>query len=99
MRQSLPKLEYPVTRRFTLPYLTLVVCVLGLIWITLVTLVNVAAVGYDVVTVYSTSFNPPSLLWYEKRTSFRWLFPPGWSCNPASMEPGQGLEFHMLQKS
>jgi hypothetical protein len=54
---SLPRLEYPLTMPITLPHFTLVICILGVFWTTLITILNVAAVGYDVVSVYSSSFN------------------------------------------
>lgn len=88
---SIPKIEYPLTQPFTLPYFTVIVCALGVIGTALITVMNVAAVGYDVVQVYSTSFNSSDLLWYEKFAPIRWLFPASWSCHPTVIEPGQGI--------
>jgi len=87
----LPSIDYPVTRPFTLPYFNVIVYILGILWIAFITLLNVAAVGYDVVSVYSTSFNSSTLLWYEKFALTSRLFPRSWSCDPAVLEPGEGI--------
>jgi hypothetical protein len=88
---TLPLIEYSVTRPFTLPYFSVIVSILGIFWIAVITILNVAAVGYDAVPVYSTSFNSSTLLWYEKSALISWLFPPSWSCDPAIIEPGEGI--------
>jgi hypothetical protein len=60
-------LEYPVTRPITLCRFWKCVLVLGaIIWVTLITLVNVAAVGYELVPVTSSVFNSSAVLWYER---------------------------------
>jgi hypothetical protein len=60
-------LEYPVTRPIPLCRLWTGVLVLGaIIWVTLITLVNVAAVGYELVPVTSSVFNSSAQLWYER---------------------------------
>jgi hypothetical protein len=91
------KLKYPFTQPFTIPHITIIVCALGVLWTIVVTLVNVAALGYDVVPVYSTSFSSSgTLLWYEKFVLTRWFFPASWSCDPMVLEPWQrtiSLEF------
>src|ERR1700733_7918971 len=86
-------LEYPITRPFTLPYFTVGFVAIGVIWIVFITLVNVAAVGYEVVPVFSVSFNSTSTLWYERfaPTAF-WLL-KSWTCNPSTIQLGQGYPF------
>lgn len=84
-----PQPDYPLTRSFTLPHVNIIFYALGVSWIAIVTVLNVAAVGYDTVPVFSTSFNS-TLLWYEKFAPLRWLFPPSWNCTPAVIEPGEG---------
>src|SRR5277367_4970341 len=97
----LPSLGYPVTRPFTLPHFTLIVIGFGIVWTVLITILNVAAVGYDLVPIYSTSFNSSTstLFWYEKFAPIRWLFPPSWICDAAVIQHGQRttLTFHFLQ--
>ena len=84
--------EYPITRPFTLRYFTPMVLVLGLIWVTFVTLLNVVAVGYEYVPVISTSFNSSSVLWYEifvpKSTSL-WI-PKTRTCAGSVIKPNEG---------
>ena len=58
--------EYPVTRPVTVPYFPTVVLLLGTLWITLVTLINLVAVGYEYVSTVSTSFNSTNPLWYDR---------------------------------
>jgi len=85
----LPRLQYPITRSFTIRHFTEWVLVLGLLWVGLVTLFNVAALGYETIQVYSTSFTAPRLLWYEKFSVTKALFPASWVCAPALVEPYQ----------
>lgn len=87
----LPKLEYSITRPFTLPYFTAIVYTLGVMWIIIITVFNVAAVGYDSYPLYSTSFNSSIRLWYERFVLTKLIFPQSWSCNSVVIEAGQGL--------
>ena len=73
-----PKPEYSITREITIPYFTPILYLVGFLWIAIVTLLNVAAVGYDTVNIYSPSFNATQLLWYEKFPLTKGLFPPSW---------------------
>jgi hypothetical protein len=91
---NLPRLHYSITRPFTIPYYTEFVLFFGLLWVGLVTLFNVAAVGYDIVQVFSTSFEPPTQLWYEKFSLTKELFPSSWTCTPALIEPYQSQLLH-----
>ena len=89
-----PKPEYSITREITIPYFTRIFYVVGFLWIAIVTLLNVAAVGYDTVNIYSPSFNATQLLWYEKFPLTKGLFPPSWSCMyPALITLGQCMRF------
>jgi hypothetical protein len=87
----LPALEYSPTQPFTLPHFNIVVYTLGGIWTTVITILNVAAVGYDTVQTLSTSFNSSTPLWYERFVLTRWLFPASWSCSAFLIEPGDGI--------
>src|SRR5271170_397217 len=82
-------LEYPITKPFTLPYFTQGVIVAGVIWTAFVTVVNIAAVGYDTVSVTSFSFNSSQpLLWYEQIPLIASWFPKGCTCSPSTIMPG-----------
>jgi hypothetical protein len=94
LRRTVPAMpsvfEYPVTRPFTLPYLTLGVAVFGVVWTTFITLVNVAAIGYESLSVISASFNSTGALWYEKFPPTASWIPKSWTCDPSTIQLGQG---------
>src|SRR5271170_80301 len=84
-------LEYSVTRPFTIRHFTLVIVVLGIFWVTFITLVNVADVGYNSATVVSATFNSTQPFWYERVPRLSFWFPNSWSCSPSKIILGQGL--------
>ena len=90
--------EYPITRPFTLPYLTLGIVVFGVLWATFITLVNVAAIGYESLSVISASFNSTGALWYEKFAPTASWFPQSWTCDPSTIQRGQGSSGFTLRK-
>jgi hypothetical protein len=62
--------DYPVTRNISLPsaalrHFNIAVLVFGVIYSIIITVINVALVGYEVVPVISGTFTLPGL-WYEK---------------------------------
>lgn len=60
-------LEYAITRPVAIGRRgTVLIVVLFVLYITGVTLVNVAAVGYEIVSFTSTTYNDTTELWYEK---------------------------------
>jgi len=79
-----PKSQYYLTRDIKIPYFTPILWVLGMIWVVIITLLNVAAVGYDTDAFYSQSFDAPENLWYEKFLLTRSVFPASWNCTPQS---------------
>jgi len=62
------KFRYPVQREITVKYLTPVLIVVGLLYVIVITLINVIAVGYDTIVYTSTSYNETHSLWYDKLT-------------------------------
>ena len=63
----MPVLYYPITRPVILSrWATVSIIAAYIIWIATVTLINIAAVGYEPVTVSSTNFNNTDQNWYEK---------------------------------
>jgi hypothetical protein len=99
MRFNIPALEYSPTQPFTLPHFAVIVHTLGVIWTVLLTILNVAAVGYETVPIFSTSFNSSTPLWYERFVLTRWLFPASLSCSPFLIEPGQSSHSFIRSKS
>jgi len=84
-------LEYTLTRRFTVPYFTIGFVVFQVIWIFFITLVNFAAVGYESAPVFSVSFNSSNTLWYERFALTAFWLPKSWTCNPSTIQVGQGF--------
>jgi len=80
-------LEYPVTRAIHLGRVWTTIVVLGAVtWITLVTLLNVAAVGYELVPMTSTSYDSSAaLLWYERFMPVSSWFPRSRNCEWATI--------------
>ena len=58
--------DYPVTRPIQLRLFAQIVITLGILWSVIVTLISIAAVGYESVTIYSDTYNSTEKLWYEK---------------------------------
>jgi hypothetical protein len=75
------RLEYPITRPFTFRYFTKAVLVLQVIWLIFITFINIVAVGYETVSITSTTFNSTTRLWYEKFVPTFWLSQSSRSCD------------------
>ena len=82
--------EYPITRPIALGrYGMGAVLVCGLVFTVLITLFNIVAVGYELVTVSLTSFNPQYRLWYEGFIPKAWT-PQSVNCTPATININEG---------
>jgi len=68
---------------------TYVFLILGAIYIILITVVNVAAVGYELVPFISSSYNGSANLWYEGLVPERWK-PVTRSCEASTFSLNQG---------
>jgi len=76
-------LEYSVTRSIPLSQCkTVLVVVLGTIFVGLSTLINVIAVGYELVPSASTTYNTTYSLWYERLLPTAW-YPESRTCSSA----------------
>ena len=74
-------LEYPITQPIRLTRFWKVIVSIGaIVWVVLITLVNVAAVGYELVPLTSISFQTSYELWYE-RIIPRSLIPRSRTCD------------------
>jgi len=58
--------NYSISRPITPIWFTPTVIVLGLIFVIVSTLINVASVGYNPISYTSTDFNGTHALWYDK---------------------------------
>jgi len=88
----MPLLEYNVTRPVTLGRrVTVGIIVAGVTWIIVVTLINVAAVGYELVQLSSTNFNNTSQNWYEKFIpGSDGIIPSSWNCTYSVIKLNEG---------
>lgn len=74
--------EYPVTRPIPLSRVTLALIIIGgLAFVGIVTVINVVAVGYELVSITSTDYDSSSSLWYEKFMPKSWT-PQTKTCQP-----------------
>ena len=60
------KYGHPVERQFEVKWLTPILLFVGLIYVIIITLVNVVAVGYEPIVYSSTDYNGTHSLWYDK---------------------------------
>ena len=82
------RLEYPANAGKFSAAFTFTVLILGVFWIILITIVNVAAVGYELVPFISTSYNGSANLWYERLLPDKWK-PETRSCEASTFLLGQ----------
>lgn len=88
----MPLLEYNITRPVYLSRLvTVLIFAAAVAWILVVTLINVAAVGYELVQVTSTDFNRTSKTWYDHFIPGSGLIPSSWSCTYSVLKLNEGL--------
>jgi hypothetical protein len=85
-------LEYPVTRSLTFSRWVTVLTVIGAgLFVAFVTVVNVAAVGYDMVSVTSNVYGiPDQKLWYSYLVPSSWV-PESMTCEPSIIQLNEGL--------
>ena len=82
------RLGYPAeSEKFNATF-TYTVLISGLFWFALITAINVAAVGYELVPFISSSFNGSANLWYEGFLPDIWK-PVTSSCEPKIFPLGQ----------
>ena len=85
-------ISYPVTRGVHLGIcFNVTIVLLGLLWVTVITLVNVAAVGYELVPTTSADFNASYTLWYERYTMGTSWIPQTWNCDPSIIKLGERM--------
>lgn len=76
-------LNYPITRPIILGCRGLTITsVFAILFITLVTIINIISVGYELVPVISTDYNGTYTLWYEYILPKVWI-PPSKLCDRA----------------
>jgi hypothetical protein len=88
--------EYPLTRPIQLRLFTPIVITLGLLWISIVALITMAAVGYENVTIYSDRFNSTAAerLWYEKIFPKSAWIPTSRACEASTIKFRESIPPH-----
>jgi len=83
--------EYPVTRpiRFGRWGQTLL-WLITILYIILITLINVVSVGYDYVQVISSTYNATQKLWYERLPLAKSFVASSLICTPAQISWNEG---------
>jgi hypothetical protein len=63
--------EYSISRPITRPWFAPIFFSVGLIYVIVITFINVVAVGYDTINYNSIVYNETHSLWYDKLVPFR----------------------------
>ena len=85
-------LEYPITRPVSLGLcFNVTIIVLGIAWVTLITVFNVAAAAYESIPITSTQFNASYTLWYERFIPISSWVPPARKCNGSLISLNEGV--------
>jgi hypothetical protein len=88
-------LEYHVTRPIILKkWITTSIIVGAILWIIIITLINIVAVGYELVSVSSTNFNNTARNWYEKVLPTDSVIPSSWNCLYSVIKVNEGSPPH-----
>ena len=82
--------QYPVTRPITLRHFKPIFLVLGVLFVAFITLINVAAVGYENISVISVAYNRTESLWYEHVMGRMGGFPKRWNCSASTIKVAEG---------
>jgi hypothetical protein len=83
--------QYPITRPITLRYFKQTFLILGVLFIAFITLVNVAAVGYENMSVISVAYNRTETFWYQHLMGNMAGFPTRWNCSTSTIKVMEGF--------
>jgi hypothetical protein len=84
--------DYGVTQHAHFRLTSVVIIILlGVTWVAVVTLVNVVAIGYELVPVMSTDFNASYSLWYETLIPRKSWGPVTRTCNGSIIQLTEGI--------
>jgi hypothetical protein len=86
-----PWFDYSLSRPITLRHFNLLVLVFGVIYVAFITLINIAAVGYEPVTVVDSDYNKTVTPWYQRFLVKTSLLPEPWACNVATISANDGF--------
>jgi hypothetical protein len=86
-----PWFYYTVSQPITLRHFNLAFLIVGVSYVVCITLLNVAAVGYQPVTVTDSDYNKTVTTWYTRFLENSSLFPEPWTCHPATVSINDGF--------
>lgn len=90
-------LQYSVTRPVSLNlWFNLVITLVSLIYVVLITIINIATVGYQPVSLTSTTFNLSYSLWYERLIPISSWRPQSRICSPSEIIIGEGKPYSFI---
>lgn len=78
--------EYAISRPITARWFAPAVIAAGLIYVIVITFINVISVGYDTINYSSFSFNDTHNLWYDRFVPFRGATYNHRQCEPAILQ-------------
>ncbi|KAF5342114.1 hypothetical protein D9611_001482 [Ephemerocybe angulata] len=90
--KRIPRLEYPLTRPFDSQWLSAIAYTIGFVSIVVLSIANVALVGYDTVSGFRSNFNSTEKYWFDAFTpSFASRSKPGKQCDAHVFDVGDSL--------
>lgn len=90
------KFQYNVTRDFSDRF-TVILLIVGVLWISFITLVIAVVVGYEYDPLWTTTFNSSTTLWYEKHFPWTSRVFQTQICQPAELQVTEGMIHPMLR--
>lgn len=85
-------LQYSITKPVTAGIcFNVTIILLGIAWVVLITVINVAAVGYEIVIITSTVFNSSYTLWYESFPLLSSWVSSARTCNGSIINLNEGV--------
>jgi len=84
--------EYSLTRPIQLGRWGIVIFwLVALVYVAVITLLNIISVGYENVEILSSAFNATQTLWYQ-HLPFGNHAPPSLTCNPSQLSWDEGMD-------
>ena len=82
--------EYALTRPIQLGRWVVLFWIVAVLYLFIITILNIISVGYDYVQVPSNTYNATQKMWYERLPFAESIVPASLICNPAQLSWNQG---------
>ena len=95
------RLQYPISRPFTLPYFTKIYVTWTIVTSAIIILFSFGGTGYEAIPFQSTDFNRTVQLWYNRIINETSWVPKSRKCDPSLIQVGDGssLSFSAYKSS